>query len=254
MDYPQLIDSVLAGGRTQESRYGHTVEVIPARFGTAATVAPNRPHVNFKLGFMELCQLLAGTFDLEAIEAIAPRANMELFTSKMAYGPRLKDQLESIRWALINDPATRQAVAYVGGAADGPTNNQPCTSTIQFLARNGVLHVIVSMRSWDLIKGLPYDMIMFGGLCQAMALATGNLPGVVTVTAGSGHVYKSDLEAGRYPRGESAPLRYYLTYGDFVLHESGKTLVPWGHIVERATYNCDPDNWVEGRPTFIKAY
>lgn len=195
--YERLVSDVLCEGFDTEVRGHSTRELL----GTRVTFEPGelvtRKGVNRALGYMELLQLLAGVFDLDALKRVAPKAQHDLFTPQMAYGPRIKDQLLPVVEALYGDPTTRQAVLYVGSAANGPTSSLPCTETIQFLRRGGFLHTYVAMRSWDLVKGLTYDVVMFGGLAMAIAMILGDTAGPVTVTAGSAHIYAEDFAKAR---------------------------------------------------------
>lgn len=150
--------------------------------------------MNDRLAIMELLQILAGVFDKEAIAAVAPKADLELFTFEMSYGPRIRFHLPDALEALREDPMTRQAVVYVGRPEDGPTNRQPCTTAIQLIQRSGGLHGSVFMRSWDAYKGLTYDVPCFGGIVMAAARCLDLIPGSVVVTATSLHLYESDIE------------------------------------------------------------
>jgi len=139
---------------------------------------------------MEILHLVAGDYDNEALKRVAPKADHSLFTYSMAYGPRISLTIETIISALRVDPDTRQAVLFVASPLDGPTSDLPCTLTIQFLVRDGELHAIVSMRSWDLCRGLPYDLMMFSGLLCIMSRCLHYEPGKVIVQAGSAHIYR----------------------------------------------------------------
>ncbi len=190
--YAELIRTLREGGFRIESRFGPAREVPSGKVRIVAGEFPLRDKININLGMMELLQLIAGTFDPAALRIVAPKAQHELFTEQMAYGPRVREQVPPLIEALRSDPWTRQAVLLVASPTDGPTSAQPCTTAIQFLLRRGQLDAHVSMRSWDAIRGLPYDLMMFGGLTQAVANCLGVVPGWVTVTAGSLHVYDQD--------------------------------------------------------------
>lgn len=153
-----------------------------------------RAGINYSLGWMELLQLVAGVYDLEAIQRVAPKANHSLFTYPMAYGPRVEEQMPAILSALKNDHLTRQAVLHVAKLEDGPTSNLPCTLNIQFIIRNQRVHALVTMRSWDLCRGLPYDLMMFSGLLEIVARCLGYDTGTVIVHSGSTHVYMDQAD------------------------------------------------------------
>jgi hypothetical protein len=188
--YRSLLDDI-ADGRLIESRYGSTLELINVGVDFRPGEMVSRRGFNRKLAFMELLQVLAGVYNFEAIEKVAPKAALGLFSEKGAYGPRLATQLQVIVKTLTLNSGTRQAVGFVGRPADSCTNDLPCTMSIQFLVRGG-LYTLVSMRSWDLIKGLPYDTVVFGGLCLALGRVLGVAPIRTHVTAGSGHIYLDD--------------------------------------------------------------
>jgi hypothetical protein len=137
--------------------------------------------------------------------------------------------------ALKCDPTTRQAAVFVGSKFDGPTNAQPCTSSISFLQRAGYLHAFVAMRSWDLLTGLPYDLMVFHALTAALArcltlerpdapmVSSTEFPvrpGIVQVQAASAHVYVEKNVATSMPLGST--IRFKLA-GSLPYHWEGLT-------------------------------
>lgn len=192
--YNELIHEVLTKGHKVTVRGLPTTEMIGVQVQLEAGETIARKGYNQALGWMELLQILAGSFNPEALRIVAPKARHDLFTPQMAYGPRLKDQLPVVVDLLKKDPTTRRAVVYLARQEELAAGVEtPCTSSIQFLYRGGMLHGVVSMRSWDLVKGLTYDIVMFGGLVQAVARAIGTVGGQVVIMAGSAHIYDSDL-------------------------------------------------------------
>lgn len=192
--YEQLFIETTLRGLPVPSRYGPTRELLGHSVQYEAGEMISRRGFNESLGFMELMQVLAGVHDPQAIQKVAPNAQLELFTQKMSYGPRLLHQMDLVIWALQDDPNTRQAVAFIGEPDDHPSNDLPCTLTVQFLQREGFLHSIVSMRSWDITRGLSYDIIVQGGLLMAVARCLNAQPGIVQTTAGSMHVYEDQMD------------------------------------------------------------
>lgn len=192
-DLNSFIRRVQIDGRHIDSRYGPCVELTGAQFRCKAGTLFERKGMNWSLGWMEMVQLLGRVYDPDALIRVAPKATHELFTPKMAYGPRLQGVSRVID-ALVKDPDTRQAVIFIGKPEDGPTSDLPCTLTMQFLWRDWKLNAFVSMRSWDLCRGLPYDLMMFSGLLKVVARCIGVPSGDITVTAGSAHIYMDQLE------------------------------------------------------------
>ena len=192
--------TVVKHGQTVPSRFGSTIEMPqPLSITFDAGDMVSRRGINYDIGWIELLQLVAGIYEPQAFARVAPNANLELFTSKMAYGPRIRWQMIPVIEALRIEPNTRQAVVFIGHPDDGPTSDLPCTISIQFLRRASHINASVSMRSWDLVKGMAYDVMMFGGLTQVVANCLGLLPGKVTVTAGSAHIYESEIEFAPKP-------------------------------------------------------
>lgn len=182
-------ENVLVEGDRVESRYGLCIESLGGRLDVPSGILVAREGINLSLGWMEFLQLVAGVYDLDALKAVAPKADHSLFTYAMAYGPRIYYKAPAIIEALQDNPNTRQAVLFVAKPDDGPTSNLPCTLTIQFVIRHRKIHAIVSMRSWDLCRGLPYDLMMFSGLLEIIGRCLDIPAGRVIVQAGSVHVY-----------------------------------------------------------------
>lgn len=208
-DYPELVRRTVGLGDRVQSRYGETVELRGVRVDTQAHYRPLRGNMNSRIGYMELAQLVGGVYDADAIHAVAPKSQRHLFNPMMAYGPRIKDQMPGVIEALRRDPLTRRASVLVARPDDSPAPTQtldmPCTTSVQFLLRQGELQTLVYMRSWDLMKGLPYDLVMFGGLAQVVACCLGARATDLTVFAGSAHVYVEDHKVSNLPRAVHRP-------------------------------------------------
>lgn len=121
-----------------------------------------------------------------------------------AYGPPLMEQMRYAVDAILFDMDTRQSVITIWRQNPPKSKDVPCTVALQWLARNGVLHCVASMRSSDLWLGHPYDIFNFSAISCAMiielnrsyksagipALKLGNLH----LTAGSKHIYERNIE------------------------------------------------------------
>lgn len=192
--YADVVTKTLAEGTKIPSRYGMTFERRNVTVAAMAGEWPRRPGLNMHIGLMEGLFLVSGTFDLGRIIAVAPRADHDLFTVDGAYGPRVRGQLPKLVDMLTADPDSRQHILYIGRAGDQYKSDTPCTNSLQFLRRAEFLNCIVNMRSSDLIKGLPTDMMQFGLLTQVLALCLGVMPGVVAINAASSHLYQLDMD------------------------------------------------------------
>lgn len=175
-------DPVHVGGKmTYELRHRTVVEPLGQY--------PRRRGMAHRLIVAEALSFLAGVHDLDLIVKAAPKANPALFTAEGAYGPRFKGQWLPLLRELERDASTRRAVLHAGSAVDKCSPTTPCTNALQFTVRQGVLDVDVSMRSWDVVWGLPVDLAVFGALGLAVAWAFQLDPGHLFVHAGSLHAY-----------------------------------------------------------------
>jgi len=109
-------------------------------------------------------------------------------------GP-MQSQWEYIKEELRRDPDSRRAVIQIRSATDSwlAKRDVPCTLALQFFLREGRLHLIVSMRSSDLVIGLPYDVFAFTLFQELMALELAVGLGSYTHVSNSLHVYERDF-------------------------------------------------------------
>ena len=117
-----------------------------------------------------------------------------------AYGGRLHGQIGDLVQRFREDPDTRQGVLSIyDGTRDLSQHKRdiPCTVSVQFLMRNGRLHMHVNMRSNDIWLGTPYDLVQFSILQLTLAQALDLAPGCYRHTVGSLHLYERDVEKAR---------------------------------------------------------
>lgn len=184
-----LAEKLITLGERSSPRDQPTRELIGVSMEYRMGTFPYRKGMSIRLAEMEAAQMVAGVFDKEAIARAAPNAELSLFTDQSAYGPILAKQLPRVVHTLGKDPSTRRAVLYLGSTKTQLTDDVPCTNSLQLLVRSGMLHLIVSMRSWDVVYGLPNDLASFNLVAQAVAANLGLLDGRVYVMAGSLHLY-----------------------------------------------------------------
>lgn len=187
--YPALWREVVNRTQPVDSRLGPVREATSQVLSVPMGTIVDRPSMNTALGFAEGLMLISGQFDKKVIAAVAPKADLSLFTNASAYGPRTWLQIPHAIEELKQDRNSRRAVVMVA-RHDEDLGDRPCTNSIQFLVRGAKLKMIVSMRSWDLWLGLPYDLMQFSllGLCVARILHLA--PGRLVVMAGSAHIYE----------------------------------------------------------------
>ena len=114
-----------------------------------------------------------------------------------AYGPRLMFQIPNVIAKIKADPSTRQAVATIFRPLDGATQTKdfPCNIMLHFLPRNGLLDLIVYVRSQDVKLGLPYDFYHWSIIQEMVASETGLPVGKYSHICGSLHAYEADLDS-----------------------------------------------------------
>lgn len=87
-----------------------------------------------------------------------------------AYGHRIANNLLPLVEHLKNDKDTRQAVLSIyTNDFTVKTKDVPCTTNLFFNIRNNKLNMVTTMRSNDIIWGLPYDIFMFTNLQRIVA-------------------------------------------------------------------------------------
>lgn len=140
------------------------------------------------------------------------------------------------QWAVesvVRDRDTRQAIVHINRPAHQVdwVKDFPCTLTYQFLVRDGRTHMVVNMRSNDLIMGLTFDFAMFS-IFQEQFVHDLRQRGVdtelghLTLISGSSHVYEKNYETvyamlkdGVYSEGPVAPITPpFMSTSDSVWH------------------------------------
>lgn len=204
-DYPKLLDTVKTTGDSVRPRGELVKEVSPfdLTLPYPRHCLTRRPGVNRALIDAERLLIIAGSYDKDIYEAVSPGVT-DLLTGHGSYGPRIAGQMLVVEKELLRDPDSRRAVVYIGRSGDLEETQKglapqdvPCTTTWQFLVRDGSLHMFVNMRSWDLVWGLSGDVPVFVTAQIALASALGLYLGRYHHRAVSGHIYERhfDLEA-----------------------------------------------------------
>ena len=110
------------------------------------------------------------------------------------------DQYDNVKNEIIKDRTSRRALAIYTRPNMHYTQNQQgmqdfsCTSTVQYLYREGKLNAIVTMRSNDAVFGYPNDLawqkFVLERLCKDLKLEVGDIHWNV----GSLHVYERHFD------------------------------------------------------------
>ena len=152
----------------------------------------------------EFLWYLSGTNSLEFISYYLPlysEFSDDKETLHGAYGPRIfgvdrKGPFFTVLELLKRKPTSRQAVIQVFKSEDLDSNTKdvPCTCTLQFLVRDEMLHLSVTMRSNDAYKGLPHDIFAFTLIQEIMGRSLGLPVGLYKHYVGSLHLYTEDFD------------------------------------------------------------
>jgi len=123
--------------------------------------------------------------------------------SRSCYGHKIfkKESNGSSQWTklielLKKDKFSRRAVLDIYESDNGNdyfAKDVACVNTVQFLIRNNKLDSIVTMRSNDMIWGLPYDIYLFTMLQELLSVELGVELGMYYHNVGSMHIYDRHL-------------------------------------------------------------
>jgi thymidylate synthase len=206
----QLYRELDRNGQPHSGRRGSTLELL----GVAVRILKPRARISRSenrgrpfsaLG--ELLWYLSGSDKLEFIQPYVPEYAKDAVDGKIlgAYGPRILamrgeiDQSASIEQLLTENPGSRRAVIQLFNAEDIALDLKevPCTTTLQFHLRKGLLHMSVTLRSNDAYWGLPHDVFCFTMLQEMMARRLGVELGEYYHYVGSMHIYEDFLDTMR---------------------------------------------------------
>lgn len=152
------------------------------------------PRYNPAIGVVEGLATIAGVSAVPYLAKVAPKTVAAgLFGDETDYGVLLGNRLDTCIGELCVDRHSRRAVAFVGTNEDIGIDN-PCISMLQFVIRDEMLHVTVSLRSQDASLGLPHDVVVWTLVAQAMARCLQAKIGNTWMRYTSLHVYESDYE------------------------------------------------------------
>lgn len=120
-------------------------------------------------------------------------------------------QWQYVKDELTRDRDSRRAVIHIRQPQDSvlAVKDMPCTLSLQFFIRDEKLHLVVQMRSNDLILGTALDVPAFTFMQEMMAMELGLDVGFYYHTSNSMHVYE----------------RHYQMCEDILKNASGKQQV-----------------------------
>ena len=223
-----------------------TIELFNPRARLLANTARD---ADYGFGVGEFLWYWNGRQDLESM--LYYNRRMDRFsddgkTLNSAYGHRLRrmdnwlelnvgiTQWDACKRTLLEDRDSRRAVMVIARAEDfiraatatDPAKDVPCTLSLQFFIRDGMLYLHTHMRSNDAVWGLTYDLFSFT-LLQEMMLLELRAAGMTELelghyihTAGSLHIYERHFKMALAAKEE------YLSEG----YRSAEPMEPLSHL------------------------
>jgi thymidylate synthase len=198
---------------SQSSRAGETFEVLHAAIEIAEPrqrwIMSRTPPINPAFGIAEIVWILAGSNDAAVLNYWFPglpsfQGSGQVYEG--AYGYRLRhqfgiDQIHRACEALRSNPSSRQVVLQLWDArCDMPNGDGsprcpdiPCNVVSLLKVRGGRLDWTQIMRSNDLFRGLPYNILQFTVLQEVLAGWLGLEVGSYHHWSDSLHIYAADL-------------------------------------------------------------
>ena len=226
---------ILAEGVLRGKKVGNTREMVNILFTIRdiEDVYSSRRNPSKEYMLAELIWYFAGSRDTEWISQFAPywkKISDNGITSNSAYGYIIKhkhsfDQYIKMIELLKKDPTSRRAVININEANPNViiTKDEPCTIALQFYIRHDKLNCTAMMRSNDIWRGLPYDVVYFTALQKKMAEALGVGYGTYTHFDTSLHMYDRDEDKIRAALSEEREIdKFYIDHKK--LSENAKKL------------------------------
>lgn len=207
----ELLNDLLSSGEKVKVRGQSTIELFPVSFqlsnirNRCTTLKERKWSIFYGLG--EFCWHLQASDNLHFIDYYSKNwkdsSDDGIVICESCYGNKIfNDSLwAKLKEELTNDKFSRRAVINLYNNNDllGQKGKKDvsCTIALQFLIRNSKLHMVTTMRSNDIIWGLPNDVFFFTLLQELLAAELGIETGSYTHTTGSLHLYERHFDLAR---------------------------------------------------------
>lgn len=202
---PSLMRELLTYGETFDSRAGKTAEltfvgITLERPWQREIVLPERK-ANIAAQIVETMWVLSGRNDIAGLSHYLPRAadfSDDGLTWRAGYGPRLRDwqghdQIDYVVETLKANPSSRQAVCNIWDPTvdSTPGKDIACNNWLTFSCRNGLLDLMVGIRSNDAMWGWSgINAFEWSVLLEVVAGLTGLKMGSLHFAVTSFHLYE----------------------------------------------------------------
>lgn len=209
----QAADALRDKATEQESRNGPTKELLHVLMSIEDPmqrwVTSRRPAINPAFALAEVIWIMTGRQDAAFLTYFNRQLAKYVGNCTVlhgAYGHRLRvhlgiDQLERCYRALMAKPESRQVVLQLwDGRIDLPdddgmeqSSDIPCNVVAMLKVRSNRLEWTQIMRSNDIYRGLPYNIVQFTSLQEIMAGWLNLVPGAYQHFSDSLHVYQDGV-------------------------------------------------------------
>lgn len=203
-------------GCVRPSRAGKTIEVlhcaVELQDPRQRWVSVRQPTMNVAFAIVEVVGIVNGRQDagyLNYFNHTLPRFAGSGENYHGAYGYRLRrafgvDQLQRAFDVLSHDKTSRQVVLQIwnseidmpGKRGEPRADDIPCNITSMLKVRDGRLFWMQTMRSNDLFRGFPYNIVQFTMLQEILAGWLNLDIGTYCHCVDSLHLYLEDLKSG----------------------------------------------------------
>jgi thymidylate synthase len=213
-------------GAEQPSRVGEMREILHSAMSisnpTQRWITSRTPAINVAFALAEVIWIITGRHDsafLNYFNRQLPKFAGQTLAYHGAYGRRLRshlgiDQLQRAYDVLTAKPSSRQIVLQIWdskidlprSSGEEASADVPCNVASILKVRDGKLHWMQIMRSNDVYRGLPYNIVQFTTIQEVIAGWLGLQLGEYNQISNSLHVYARDLDRVSQSRRKPAPV------------------------------------------------
>lgn len=240
---PDLMFKLLREGDEFDSRAGKTKEltfvgITLEQPWQREIVLPFRK-ANIAAQIIETMWVLSGRNDIAGLLHYLPRAadfSDDGVTWRAGYGPRLRnydgvDQVDYVVETLKANPSSRQAVVTLWDPTvdTTPGKDLACNNWLSFSSRNGVLDLMVAIRSNDAMWGWSgINAFEWSALLEIVAGMTGLEVGKLHFAITSFHLYEQHWEKAE----KLAELEGNFIYGDSPRFRGVRSMADFDELAE----------------------
>jgi len=214
--YPTIVKKLLSRNNFVPSRNGGTYELHPyfGRFGQIRKkyVSSIGRMINLPFALAETVHILSGNNKVDMLKfynSNIPQYSDNGIVFNAPYGERMVftfevNQFEDVLYKLLKDKESRQAVIiYSDPFKDNVginTKDRACNISSLFLIRDNKLDLTQTIRSNDVLWGLPYNFIQFTTIQEIIADFLDVEVGDFYLLSNSLHLYEKQLEEAKLIR------------------------------------------------------